>query len=67
MNAEALALAVYKLRLEDASKGAVKRMLDADNDGGLLMKQRSASYLPIVRACLKALTNEATNGSSSHS
>ncbi len=53
-----IAVEVYKLRLEDPTGGgkdAVKRMLAADKDNGEKLRGRARAYVPIVRACIKAL------------
>lgn len=51
-----VSVAVYKLRLDDASgEGAVDRMLAKDDDGGDKLRGRVASYDALTRAYLAVL------------
>jgi hypothetical protein len=49
---------VYRLKLEDGSgggTGAVQRMLEKDNDGGVKLRNRAGFYDQVTRAYLKVL------------
>lgn len=53
-----ISVAVYKIRLEDASGGgkdAVARMIEKDKDGGEKLRGRAASYDGMTRAYLEVL------------
>jgi hypothetical protein len=53
-----VSVAVYKLRLEDASgggNGAVARMLKKDGDGGKKLRNRARAYDPLTKAYVTVL------------
>jgi hypothetical protein len=50
-----ISVQVYKIRLEDGSKGAVERMLAKDADDGRKLRRRAESYDALTRAYLKVL------------
>jgi hypothetical protein len=50
-----ISIAVYKLRLEQSSEGAVDRMLAKDCDEGQKLSNRASSYDPLTRAYMKVL------------
>lgn len=48
-------VALYKVRLEDSTgggDGAVHRMLEKDNDGGVKLRNRAQYYAPMLLALL---------------
>jgi hypothetical protein len=53
-----LSVAVYKIRLEDATgggEGAVARMLEKDADDGKKLRGRASAYDPLSKAYVVAL------------
>lgn len=50
-----ISVAVYTKRLDQECKGNAARMLAKDNDGGVKMRGRAASYDSLTRAYLEVL------------
>lgn len=53
-----ISVEVYKLRLDSSwnrGKGAVERMLEKDNDGGVKLRERAGAYDALTRAYLAVL------------
>ncbi len=50
-----ISVAVYTKRLDQECKGNSARMLAKDNDGGVKMRGRAASYDSLTRAYLEVL------------
>lgn len=53
-----VSIAVYKIRLEADSPGAVERMLEKDGDDGKLLSGRAGAYDALSRVYLKLLNHE---------
>lgn len=53
-----LSLAVYKMRLEAASEGAVERMLKKDADDGKKMSGRAQAFDTLTRCYLRAMKTD---------
>ncbi len=51
-----ISVEVYKRRLEDNSPGGVDRMLEKDDDGGVKLRSRAASYDALTRAYMAVLS-----------
>jgi hypothetical protein len=55
-----VSIAVYKMRLEASSEGAVERMLKKDGDAGKKLSGRAQAFDTLTRCYLRAIKDVST-------